>query len=170
MAVRWSKILLITAIALFASLVAFGNITDYNSNFSFVRHVLLMDTIFPDSTISYRAIHSPVLHHAAYLLIIGLEVFTALLCWWGAGRLLVRRKASAYHFNRAKNIAVCGLTLGFLLWQVGFMSVGGEWFGMWMSSEWNGIQSAFQFFVTIMLVLIYVVFPDTEVDGNSLEK
>jgi len=24
-----------------------------------------------------------------------------------------------------------GLTLGLLLWQVGFMTIGGEWFGMW---------------------------------------
>ncbi len=47
MIVRLSKALLVCAIALFASLVAFGNITDYGSNFAFVRHVFMMDTIFP---------------------------------------------------------------------------------------------------------------------------
>ena len=45
-AVRVAKIVLVAALALHASLVAFGNITDYGTNFSFVQHVLSMDTIF----------------------------------------------------------------------------------------------------------------------------
>jgi len=59
---------------------------------------------------------------------------------------------------------VAGLTLGFLVWQVGFMSVGGEWFGMWMSKEWNGVPDAFRFFITIGLVLLYLVQRDAELD------
>ena len=165
MAIRYSKIIFIAAIALFASLVAFGNMTDYGSNFAFVQHVLQMDTVFPDTKIGYRAITSPWLHHAAYVLIIGLEALTAVLCWCGAWRLLAAVKASSRDFNRSKNVAVCGLSLGFLVWQAGFMSIGGEWFGMWMSSDWNGVPSAFRFLVTIMLVLIYLVLPDTEVDS-----
>ena len=73
-AMRAAKIALVAAIALFASLVAFGNITDYGTNFVFVQHVLSMDTVFPFSTIKYRAITSPALHHAAYVLIIATEV------------------------------------------------------------------------------------------------
>ncbi len=42
------------------------------------------------------------------------------------------------------------------------MSVGGEWFGMWMSQTRNGIESAFRFFITIIAVLIFVVLPDGE--------
>jgi predicted small integral membrane protein len=82
--VRLSKIILVAAIALLASLVAFGNLTDYGTNFAFVQHVLQMDTVFPDTTIRWRAIDSPALHHAAYWLIIAAEVLTALLCWLGA--------------------------------------------------------------------------------------
>ena len=41
-AIRESKIALIAAIALFASLVAFGNLTDYKTNFVFVEHVMSM--------------------------------------------------------------------------------------------------------------------------------
>jgi len=44
--VRAAKIAMIAAIALFATLVAFGNITDYGTNLAFVQHVLSMDTIF----------------------------------------------------------------------------------------------------------------------------
>ncbi|ROT43982.1 DUF2165 family protein [Pusillimonas sp. NJUB218] len=164
MAIRYSKILFVAAIALFATLVAFGNITDYGSNFAFVRHVLLMDTIFPDAAIGYRAIDAPWFHHLAYVIIIGLEALTAVLCWLGAWRLLRQVKAPARDFNRAKSTAVWGLSLGFLVWQVGFMSIGGEWFGMWMSSQWNGVPSAFRFLVTIILVLIYVAVPDAELD------
>ena len=42
-------------------------------------------------------------------------------------------------------LKIAGLALGFLLWQVGFMSIGGEWFGMWQSKDWNGVPSAFRF-------------------------
>lgn len=159
---RVSKVAMVAAIAFFASLVAFGNITDYQSNFGFVWHVLAMDTVFPDAAIKYRAITSPVLHHAAYMLIIAAETVTAILCWIGTVRLARALRADAVAFNAAKGFAVAGLTLGFLVWQVGFMSIGGEWFGMWMSKEWNGVPDAFRFFITILAVLIYLALKDEE--------
>ena len=45
---RLSKIAMIAALAAFAFVVAYDNIVDYNSNFDFVRHVLSMDTTFPN--------------------------------------------------------------------------------------------------------------------------
>jgi len=36
-------------------------LTDYNTNFEFVRHVLSMDTIFPGNRLLYRRLTSPVL-------------------------------------------------------------------------------------------------------------
>jgi predicted small integral membrane protein len=166
-AIRLAKIVMVAAIALFATLVTFGNLTDYGTNFVFVQHVLSMDSIFPDSTITYRAITSPALHHAAYALIIATEAATALLCWIGTAALLRRLKAEAASFNRAKTFAVIGLTLGFLLWQVGFMSIGGEWFGMWQSAKWNGVPSAFRFVVVILAVLIFVAMRDEEIDSRE---
>ena len=141
--------------------------TDYNTNFVFVEHVLSMDTIYPFSTIKYRAITSPELHRAAYAIIIAAEAVTAVLCWIGAALLARYLRADARTFNRAKTFAVLGLTLGFLLWQVGFMSIGGEWFGMWQSQQWNGVPSAFRFLMTIIAVLIFVALPDQEIDGQK---
>src|SRR5262249_14262555 len=138
------------------------NLTDYNTNFPFVQHVLSMDTIFAFSTIKYRAITDPALQRAAYALIIATEAAIAVLCWVGAVALARRLRADAAAFNRAKTFAVVGLTLGFLLWQVGFMSIGGEWFGMWQSEEWNGVPPAFRFVMVIMTVLILVAMPDQE--------
>jgi predicted small integral membrane protein len=162
LAIRAAKVLMVAAIALFASLVTFGNLTDYNTNFAFVQHVLAMDTIFAFSTIKWRAITDPALHHAAYALIIAVEGVTALLCWIGAFALLRTIRAEAGAFNRAKTFAVTGLTLGFLLWQTGFMTIGGEWFGMWQSQQWNGVPSAFRFVMVIFCVLIFVALPDQE--------
>ena len=167
-ALRAAKAATVAAVALFASLVAFGNLTDYNTNFVFVEHVLSMDTIFPFSTIKYRAITSPTLHEAAYAIIIAAEVLIAVLCWIGAVMLLLRLRADAATFNRAEAFSVLGLALGFLLWQVGFMSIGGEWFGMWQSQQWNGVPSAFRFVVTIIAVLIFVAMPDQELDRREI--
>jgi predicted small integral membrane protein len=161
---RAAKIAIVAAVAAFATLVAFDNITDYGTNFMFVQHVLSMDTIFPSSTIGYRAITSPALHHAAYALIIAAEAGTAALCWIGVLALLRARRAPAHAFNRAKVWAIAGLTLGFLTWQFGFMTVGGEWFGMWMSQQWNGAPSAFRFAMVIIAVLIFVAMRDEEID------
>ena len=112
MIVRLSKALLVCAIALFASLVAFGNLTDYGSNFAFVRHVFMMDTIFPEATIGYRSIQTPWLHHAGYFFIIALESLTALLCWIGGLRLLCGLKLPANAFNGRKKMGGSGADAG----------------------------------------------------------
>lgn len=156
MMIRLSKTAMVLAMALFSTLVAFGNLTDYATNFAFVQHVFLMDTTFPGNSIMYRAITQEWVHHAAYLGIIALEAATAVVCWAGGWQLWKARRASSAAFRAAKTWAIAGLTLGFLTWQVVFMSIGGEWFGMWMSPKWNGVPSAFRFFVTMLLVLIYV--------------
>jgi predicted small integral membrane protein len=166
-AIRAAKIALVAAIALFATLVAFGNLTDYGTNFAFVQHVLSMDTIFPSSQIGYRAVTSPALHHLAYAAIIAAEIATAVLCWIGAIALLRRLRADARTFNSSKTFAIAGLVLGFLLWQVGFMSIGGEWFGMWQSQQWNGVPSAFRFVMLIVAVLIFVVMRDGELEPRD---
>jgi predicted small integral membrane protein len=164
MPMRLSKILLMATIALWLALVAFGNITDYGSNLVFVQHVLAMDSIFPDASIHYRAIHAPLLQHAAYVLIIAAETLATVLCGAGAWRMWRARRAPAATFHRAGQLAVAGLTVGVLLWLGGFMAVGGEWFGMWMSTQWNGLASAFRFVVVLLAALVYLGQRDGELD------
>ncbi len=164
---RAAKIVLVAAVAAFTTLVAFDNVTDYGTNFAFVEHVLSMDTVFPHSTVTYWAITSPTLHHAAYAAIIAAEALTALMCWIGAVVLLRRLRSSARRFNRGKAFSIAGLTLGFLIWQFGFMGIGGEWFGMWQSAQWNGVPSAFRFAMLIVAVLIFVALPDEEIGDKT---
>lgn len=161
MIIRLSKILCIAAVSFYCLLAAFGNATDYYTNFSAVERVLLMKDVFPTSTITYRAVTNPIFHHAIYITMITLEALTALICAVGFWKLFKVRQASATIFNHRKNWSVAGLTLGFLTWQVIFMSIGGEWFGIWMSSMLRStITAAFQIFITILVILVYVTIKD----------
>lgn len=164
---RASKTMAVAAVALLVSLVALGNVADYETNFAFVQHVLSMDTVFPNATIRGRALTDPALHHAAYAVIIGVEILTAALCGLGSFRLLRSIGESGRGFNEAKPVAVARLTLGLLLWQVGFMAIGGEWFGMWMSQQWNGVPSAFRYLVMTLGVLIFLSLPDHDLAGGG---
>jgi predicted small integral membrane protein len=164
---RLGKTALVAAMAFYASLVAFGNMTDYGTNYAFVEHVLKMDTIFPGATITYRAIDTPWMWDAFYVMIIAAETLTAVLCWIGAFVMLRRLRDGAQVFNRAKAWAIGGLSFGFLVWQVAFQSVGGEWFGMWQSQTWNGEDSAFRIFITMIAVLIFVTLKDDELPSRA---
>lgn len=159
--IRISKVLCVAAIAFYCLLVVFGNITDYYVNFSAVENTLAMKEIYANSSIGYRALTNHFVHHVFFLIIIICEALVAILCTIGAWRLFTVRGASAQIFNQTKNWAIAGLTCGFLTWQVLFMSIGGEWFGVWMSSSLHGaITQSFQIFMTILAVLIYLIIKD----------
>lgn len=162
MLVRLSKVVMLLGLSFFAFLVTFNNITDYDSNFQFVRHVLSMDTTFEGNAAMYRAITTPWIWHAGYWVLILGEGLTSLFFLWGGLRLYAARHLTASEFQRRKDIAVVGATLGFLIWFVGFMAVGGEWFLMWQSEIWNGQQAAFRFYMSILAVLIFVMMPDPD--------
>jgi predicted small integral membrane protein len=162
MVVRLSKALLVLLVGLFALLVGVDNVVDYGTNYAFVEHVMAMDTVFPNSTLKWRAITSPQLQQLGYAAIIAAEVATGLLCILGAILLWRARGAAARRFNAAKATAIAGLTLGFALWFFGFLTVGGEWFQMWQSPTWNGQEAAFRFVASIGVVLIYLALKDDE--------
>ncbi len=162
MYIRFSKIILLMSVALFATLIVFNNVTDYNSNYQFVKHVLSMDTTFPNNAGMWRAIHAPFLHHTGYIVIISVEAITAILCWWSTFQLWQVRKAPITAFNQAKRMGVLGLTTGIILFFSGFITIGGEWFLMWQSQVWNGQQGAFRFVTIMGIFLVYLVIPERE--------
>lgn len=157
---RLSKAMLAAAIAFTCTPVAFGNVVDPAANLTFLRHVMAMDTIAPGASIRERAVTGSGLQDAAFAGIVAAEALTALLCWIGAARMALASAGPPARFAAAKAWAVAGLTLGFLLWQAGFLGIGGEWFAMWMSKEWNAQAEAFRFAVTLLGVLVYVALPE----------
>jgi predicted small integral membrane protein len=161
--VRLAKIGCVGAVALFMALVAFGNVTDYWTNFAYVAHVLDMDGIPGGSMIGWRALASPALHHAAYLAIIATEIAITALMGVGLFSMIGARKAEGQAFARAKGPAIIGLALGFLLFEGGFVAIGGEWFGMWRSPLGaETLPSAFRIAITMLGVLIFIAMKDED--------
>jgi len=84
---RLAKILMCLALALFCLLVAFDNVTDPHSNYTFVQHVMSMDTTFPDNTLMYRSVTNPILWQIVYALIIATQFVCGTLFLAGAMRM-----------------------------------------------------------------------------------
>ena len=164
MVLRATKIFLLFGVAVFYTFVVFNNISDYPSNYTFVRHVLMMDSTFPGNHGMWRAINSPALHTLFYLSIIVCEFLTMVLSWWGAIRLVNARRQMAREFHQAKNLAIAALSLSLLMWLFAFLDVGGEWFLMWQSKTWNGQDAAFRMFTIVGIILLLVAQPESESD------
>jgi predicted small integral membrane protein len=160
---RTAKLLLLAGVAFFYSLVVFNNLTDFNSNYQLVRHVLMMDTTFPGNHGMWRALTPSAAGHSFYIAIIVWEIVTAILLWWGCLALSRAIRRSAMNFEAAKRIPVIALTLSLLMWLVAFISVGGEWFLMWQSRAWNGEETAFRDFTMVGIVLLVFMFPERDV-------
>jgi predicted small integral membrane protein len=159
---RVAKIALVLAVALFYSVVVFNNLTDYDSNYQFVRHALMMDSTFPNNRAMWHAVNSPTIHTIFYVSIIVWESITMILCWWGALRLARAATTTAATFNQAKRISVVALTVGLLMWLVAFLIVGAEWFLMWQSKSWNGQEAAFRMFTIMGIILVFLALPDSD--------
>ncbi|WP_069886075.1 DUF2165 domain-containing protein [Streptomyces luteocolor] len=164
--------LLTGTVALYIALVAFGNITDFDSNQQFVRHVLAMDTTFKDDDLMWRAVTSTALQDAAYVGIIAWETLAALVLgtatvrWAGALRAAAGpRRADA--LRRARQTGTIGLLMLLLLFGVGFIGIGGEWFAMWQSEDWNGLDAATRIVTLTGIVLVVTHLPSavTPADG-----
>jgi predicted small integral membrane protein len=158
---RVVKAVLVASVGAWAALVAYGNLADYGANWAFVQHVLAMDTVFADNPLKSRAITDPALQRLAYGSIIAVEWAMALACLYGAWRLFRARRDRA-SFVAAKVPAVIGLTLVWLLYFIGFIAIGGEWFSMWQSSTWNGQPGAMRFLTCAMFVMIVLLLPEED--------
>jgi predicted small integral membrane protein len=163
MAPAQKRLALLVAVAgsgLLTLLIAFSNITDYATNFEFVKHVLSMDTIFENSTVKYRSITADGLHHAAYVFIIVLETIMAYFFTSSSIQMYMQLKAEKEQFNASKKNAYLGVALGVILWFVGFTTIGGEWFSMWQSTDWNGLDPADRLTTFFMLTYLALVIVD----------
>jgi predicted small integral membrane protein len=159
---RVTKVALVFGVAIFYSLVVFNNFNDYNSNFQFIRHVMMMDSTFPANQGMWRAINQPWLHTVLYISIIAWECVTMVLCWWGAAVMLRALRGPASAFHLAKRVAIAALTFSLMMSLVAFLSVGAEWFLMWQSKTWNGQEPAFRMFTVVGVVLLLLSQSDSD--------
>jgi predicted small integral membrane protein len=160
MMTRMAKLLLLCGIALFYTLVVFNNLSDFDSNYQFVHHVLSMDTTFPGNHGMWRALPLPAEHLVFYWSIIAWEIVTMVLLWIGAWKLFCALHKPALEFQSAKQVPIGALALSMLMWLVAFLSVGAEWFLMWQSKIWNGQEAAFRMFLVVGIVMVLMVMKD----------
>ncbi|WP_163507072.1 DUF2165 domain-containing protein [Fodinicola acaciae] len=154
--------------AVYFTLVVVGNLTDFGTNWQFVRHVLAMDTTFGDPDVTWRRITAPVLAVVAYALIIAWEaaaavVLTLACVWW------IRSFRQPAHGDLARRFSTLGWTMSILLFAGGFIVIGGEWFQMWQSKSWNGLQPALQNFIIAAVGLIVAHLPSKELPSAATD-
>jgi predicted small integral membrane protein len=157
---------------LYIALVAFGNITDFGTNQPFVQHVLSMDTtnfgaepgtnLDPD--VMWRAIENETIQNAAYIGIIVWETLTAIVL---LGSLLFWARGHDDGYARARAASTIGLLMLVTLFMGGFIAIGGEWFQMWKSSAWNGLEPAFRNAVLALIALVVVHLPSPHWEANA---
>jgi predicted small integral membrane protein len=154
---RTQKAAMVGAVGFYMSLVVVGNAVDPAANFAYVQHVLSMDTVLPHSTQKWRAITNPELWRLGYVLILVYQTLVAGWLGWAAVRLFRAKEAT---WVAARNFASGALVTTMLLWLVPFITMGGEWFQMWQSAEWNGIETASLNFVVHGIVLLHLQTPN----------
>ena len=146
-------------------LVAIGNITDFGTNQQFVVHVFEMDTTFNDEDVMWRAIGSSAVQNLAYLLIIAWEVLIAAVLIWAFVAWVGALRAGG-GYDRPRRLSTLGWVMILLLFAGGFIVIGGEYFQMWQSEDWNGLDPALQNVVIAGLALIIAHLPSRDWDTD----
>ena len=59
-------------------------------------------------------------------------------------------------FMKQKKFTLLALALGLSIFYLGFQVIGSEWFAMWQSEKWNGIQQAFRNSSFFLMSLIFI--------------
>lgn len=156
---RLTQVFVVLALAIFATLVFLGNVMDYDSNYQYVKHVLSMDTTFEGNKLMWRVITNEGLITAAYWGIILVEGVIAVLAWISGVRMLQALKRPYESFSAAKHWGYYAFMLAFLLWFVGFICIGSEWFAMWQSEIWNGKETAMDIVSVFAAFLVVFMMP-----------
>lgn len=161
--IRLSKATLSMVLGVWVLLVVFGNITDYETNWTFVQKVMFMEAVQDDPNVYWRAVKNQNLHYVAYAAIILGEAVQAALFLTAGILMMTRLSATGPNFRAAKTPFAIGLAVAVLLWMLGFMAIAGEWFQMWRSSTYNVQQTVFMYYMTIILSGVYILqVEDTE--------
>ena len=161
MNIRTIKSILAAAFALYFTLIAFNNISDYASNLAFVKGVLTMEDVFSNPANQWRAIQWPWAVPVIYGLIIIWESAIAIIIGSGAYTMFKTVNRSPKKFTQAKELVSMGYIMSFVQWFVFFVALAGEWFLMWQSSTWNAQSTAFSLtMITLGLLLFHHLVPE----------
>ncbi|VVM05834.1 DUF2165 domain-containing protein [Methylacidimicrobium tartarophylax] len=163
---RTSKTILPFLIGVYFLLAAIDNIADPSANWTYLVHVLSMDTVPAGSPLIFRAIGSPIVRRLFFDGLVAWELGTALLCFLGSIRLVRAWPGSRRQFSHAKTWAVAGLTCALAEWLFFFLIAAGEWFQIWRGSLSPLLGVAARMFAVTALCLIYLAQDEGDLDSS----
>ena len=159
--IRYLKIVLVVFVSLLCLFYATQNVVNLQAAHGFVSAALSMAEHVAYPAAFGPAITSPALVWVALAVIILLEFAAGLLAAKGAWDLWSARDATAAAFNDAKTFALLGCGVGIIVWFGFFTVIGGAYFQMWQTQLGSAsLQGAFQYTMTIGLVLLFLNQPD----------
>ncbi len=156
---RVATSLFVLMVASYYLIVGFDNITNPTnpnaSNWPFVQGVLSGDGVPADSGFEWRFIDATWFQVISYIGIMTLETLTGVILLI-AGLIGLRRSGNADRWSHGQRWTYLGGILGLTVFMFGFMSVGGNWFVMYLNSKYNGLDPASQniAFTLGMLILV----------------
>ena len=163
---RIAKFILLCSAAIFYFITVFNNIADYSANLRFIQNVAGMTDTFND-TLLWRRMESDFMHWLLYIVIIGWELLAGVLCVYAAFLMWKYRK-EAVLFKRAIAAGMIAHVFSLLLWYFAFIIIGGQWFLMWQSENWNGQDAAFRMIgITGLILLFHGLYPDDLKDETA---
>jgi predicted small integral membrane protein len=164
----FAALVMVTINMVYILLVSIGNITDFGTNQEFVQHVLAMDTtnfgqpagqgLDPD--VMWRAITNTTVQNTAYIAMIIWESTTAAILIWAVVTWI--RSLGSRNYDAARRLATTGLLMILILFMGGFITIGGEWFQMWRSVAWNGLDPAFRNSVLAAFGIVLIHLPSRQ--------
>ncbi len=152
---RVATSLIVLMTASYYLVVAFDNITNPASNWAFVQGVLSGDGVPADSGFGWRFIDAEWFQVIGYIGIITGETLAGILLFVG-GILGLRGARTCPRWGHAQRWTYAGGTIGLLVFFFGFITIGGNWFIMYLNTKWNGLEPAFQNSAMTIATLILV--------------
>ena len=156
--IRICKALTVLLLVGYFSMVIFNNLFDYQTNLNYLQHTMTMDTLSDRAPHAWRSVNAPAAHNTLFLLIIGMELVAALLCFMGGIKLLAVNNIKRR--SQGRELATCGLTLALVIWFGVFFIIAGEWFLAWQT-PWNALPSASRVMTMSGITLIFINLPET---------
>ncbi len=158
---RITKIFLVSSVALWGLVGAFGNVSDWGSTMGAVGAATSMAT-FDGGAESWKATSNPAVIWLGALFIMLSKTAAGLLCMTGASRMWAARKGDAASFAKAKELALAGCAVAVFMLFTGFIVIAESWFELWRSDVMRGpvLASAFRYGGMISLIALFVAARD----------
>lgn len=159
MMLRYTKILMMLMVGLFALIAAFFNVLQMDSDLALVAQVVIGADA--SGIAGWQKIESPWLVKLCWSVIPISKALSGVLCLFCVSQMWLSRKLDMLSFQRSKQagMAGCGVMLAMLFGV--FILVSETWFQQWQTELGAGILGAAErYIVSIGVVAFFVNLPD----------